>query len=117
MEKIRLPAIMEEAKAKPLSYNPRTQEYIYYENVAAGKQKIYPVQQLDSKQKKKLTQKRYSASEAGGLISTLNGESYSRKQIIEEIENDTPVGTSFADLDMNYLMFYLEDFPREAFEE
>ncbi|HTN46213.1 MAG TPA: hypothetical protein VL098_07675 [Flavipsychrobacter sp.] len=117
MEKLRLPAIMEEAKAKPLSYNPHTQEYIYYEDVAAGKQKIYPVQLLDNKQKKKLTQKRYSASETGDVISTLNGEAYTRKQIIEEIENDTPVGTGFADLDMNYLMFYLEDFPKEAFGE
>lgn len=108
---------MEEAKAKPLSYNPKTEDFIYYDEVAAGKQKIHPLSLLDKPSKKKLAIKRYENSEDNTVISTLNGENYSKKDVITEIQKGTPIGESFFNLDINYLEYFLSTFPKEAFEE
>ena len=49
------------------------------------------------------------------MISTLNGETYSKENIVKEIEKDTSVGKSFVSLDLNYLEYYLSTFPTAAF--
>lgn len=108
---------MEEAKAKPLSYNPLTKNFIYYDDVAAGKQKIYSLSKLDNDSRKKLSIKRYKASETDSIISTLNGEDYTIKDIVTEIEKETAIGLNFLNLDINYLLYYLSTFPKKVFEE
>lgn len=117
MGKISLPPIALEAKSKPLSYNPQTCEFVYYDKVANGEQKIYPFSKLDKDARNKLAIKRYQSSEENSMVSTLNGEMYSTEKIVQEIENDTPVGQSFVSLDLNYLEFYLSTFPKNAFSE
>ena len=117
MEKISLPPIALAAKAKPLSYNPQTCEFNYYDKVADGKQKIYPFAKLDKESRNKLAIKRYVSSEENTMVSTLNGEQYSKEAIVREIEQGTSVGNSFVSLDLNYLEYYLSTFPKEAFGE
>lgn len=115
MEKIKLPPIVDSAKAKPLSYDQLTEEFVYYDKVAAGDQKIYPITKLDRISRIKLAVKRYQSSEENTLVSTLNGEEYSKENIVNEIENGTPVGENFVALDLNYLEYFLGTFPKEAF--
>lgn len=115
MEKIYLPPIALEAKAKPLSYNSQNREFIYYDKVATGEQKIYPLGNLDRAARKKLAIKRFQSSEENSMVSTLNGEMYSRDKIVIEIENDTAVGQSFLSLDLNYLEYFLSTFPKNVF--
>lgn len=117
MEKITLPPIAEEAKAKPLSYNPQSCEFIYYNKVASGEQKIYPFRKLNQDSRIKLAIKRYESSEDKSMISTLNGETYSKEDIVQEIEKDSSVGKSFVSLDLNYLEYYLSTFPKASFGE
>ncbi|WPR77145.1 hypothetical protein [Algoriphagus sp. NG3] len=117
MKKIILPPIVEAAKAKPLSYNPFTQEFIYYDKVSRGEQKIYTLAKLDDDSRIKLAIKRYQASEENTQVSTLNGESYSKEAIVEQIKKKTSVGENFLSLDLNYLEYYLSTFPSEAFSE
>jgi len=117
MKKITLPPIAEEAKAKPLSYQPLTSEFIYYHKVAEGEQKIYPLGKLDKVSRLKLAIKRYQSSEENTLVSTLNGERYSKEKIVNEIEQGTSVGESFLSIDLNYLDYYLNTFPENAFGE
>ncbi|WP_339864915.1 DUF3892 domain-containing protein [uncultured Algoriphagus sp.] len=115
MEKISLPPIALEAKPKPLSYNPQTCEFAYYDRVANGEQKIYPSDKWDKDSRIRLAIKRYESSEENMMVSTLNGETYSKEKIVQEIENGTPVGQSFVSLDLNYLEYYLSTFPENAF--
>jgi hypothetical protein len=117
MEKISLPAIVLAAKAKPLSYNPETCEFIYYDKVAAGEQKIYPFTKLDADSRVKLAIKRYELADEKTMVSTLNGETYSKESIVSEIEQGSSVGKNFVSLDLNYLEYYLSTFPKEAFTE
>ncbi|WP_146613688.1 hypothetical protein [Algoriphagus yeomjeoni] len=115
MEKITLPPIAVEAKVKPLSYNPHTADFIYYDKVAEGEQKIYPLTNLDKGSRIKLAIKRYQSSEENALVSTLNGESYTKDKIVQEIKQGTPIGENFVGLDLNYLEYYLSTFPEVAF--
>ncbi len=117
MEKITLPPIAEEAKVKPLSYNPLNSQYIYYDKVAKGEQKIYPITNLEKVSRIKLAIKRYQSSEENTLLSTLNGESYTKDKIVQEIERGTQVGDNFVSLDLNYLEYYLSTFPAKAFQK
>jgi hypothetical protein len=117
MEKITLPTIAEEAKAKPLSYNPLNKEFIYYDKVARGEQKIYPVVKLDPQTRVKLSIKRYECSEENMLVSTLNGETYSKNKIVMEITQGTAIGMNFLSLDLNYLEYFLSTFPEKVFEK
>jgi hypothetical protein len=115
MEKILLPPIAEEAKAKPLSYNPQSNEFIYYDKVASGEQKIYPLPRLEKDARKILAIERYQSAEDEMMVSTLNGEAYTKEDIVKEIENETAVGQSFVSLDLNYLEYYLSTFPKKVF--
>lgn len=115
MKRITLPPIAEEAKSKPLSYNPHSGEFIYYDKVANGEQKIFPFSRLDKDTRKKLAIKRYLSSEENMLVSTLNGQMYSKEDIVKEIENESSVGDSFISLDLNYLEYYLSTFPKNSF--
>lgn len=115
MEKISLPPIALEAKGKPLSYKPQTCEFSYYDKVANGGQKIYPFAKMDKDSRIKLAIKRYQSSEENTMVSTLNGEQYSKEAIVREIEQETSVGNSFVSLDLNYLEYYLSTFPANAF--
>jgi hypothetical protein len=117
MENISLPPIAQEAKAKPLSYNPLTCEFIYYDKVASGEQKIYPFSRLEKDARNILAIKRYLSSEENMMVSTLNGETYSKEDIVKEIEKGTSVGQSFVSLDLNYLEYYLSTFPKNAFSK
>ncbi|WP_111669978.1 hypothetical protein [Algoriphagus litoralis] len=115
MEKILLPPIAIEAKAKPLSYNPQSGEFIYYDKVASGEQKIYPFSRLEKDARKILAIKRYQSAREEMMVSTLNGETYTKEDIVKEIENETTVGQGFVSLDLNYLEYYLSTFPKNAF--
>lgn len=115
MEKITLPPIAEEAKLKPLSYNPQSCEFIYYDEVATGTQKIYPFSRLDKDARTILAIKRYQSSEEDMMVSSLNGETYSKEDIVKEIEKETSVGQNFLSLDLNYLEYYLSTFPMKVF--
>ncbi len=117
MEKINLPLIAEEAKLKPLSYNPQSCEFVYYDNVACGEQKIYPISRLDKDARILLAIKRYQSSEEDMMISSLNGETYSKQDIVNEIEKETSIGQNFLSLDLNYLEYYLSTFPKSVFSQ
>ncbi|GMQ27555.1 hypothetical protein [Algoriphagus confluentis] len=115
MEKITLPPIAAEAKRKPLSYNPQSGEFIYYDKVANGEQRIYPISRLEKSDRILLAIKRYQCSEEDLMVSSLNGETYSKQDIVSQIEKQTPVGQSFLLLDLNYLEYFLSTFPKSVF--
>ncbi|MBD8083335.1 hypothetical protein [Chryseobacterium caseinilyticum] len=117
MKKINLPAIIDEAKSKPLSYNPQSDSFVLYDEVASGDKKIYPLSLLDKQLRLKLVIERYKKSVEDNMISTLNGEMYSKADIIDEIKRNTSVGQNFFNLDFNYLEYYVSTFPEEVFGE
>ena len=116
MKKIKLPDIVESAKKRPLSINPETGNYIYYDDIETGKEKITPLKDLNEDQLLKLSIERHLSDEPSTLV-TLNGESFDSQQAAKEIQKQTKVGKQFFSSDMNYLKYYLSQFPKESFEK
>ena len=116
MKKIRLPQIMESARKRPLSIDPMTGEFVYYENVANGKQKIFPIGKLSPEQLLRLVAERQLSAEEDTTV-ILNGRYFSNEQLAREILSQTEIGMQIYDADISYLNFYLSQFPAESFEQ
>jgi hypothetical protein len=111
-----LPAIVESAKSRPLSYDPRTDEFIYYDDVRSEKKKIYPLEKLTHQQLLKLAIERQLANVPSTTV-VLKGQTYTNEQVAEEMRAQSKFGKQMFDADVNYLKFYLSQFPPEAFEK
>jgi hypothetical protein len=111
-----LPPIVASAKSRPLSYDPRSDEFIYYDEVRDGKRKLYPVEKLDARQSLKLAVER-QLKNAPATTAVLNGETYSNEQVAEEMRRQTKFGKQMLEADINYLKYYLGQFPPDAFEK
>lgn len=114
--KIQLPHIVDAAKSRPLSFNPVTKKFIYYDEVLNGNERIYPIEKLDQEQRITLAIKRYLTNVPEVTV-TLNGASFTNKQIAEEIKKQTKIGKQLFESDINYLEFYLSQFPKDCFEK
>jgi len=112
---MQLPPIVESAKARPLSYDPRTDKFIHYDDVSRGKQKIYPLEKLTHEQLLKLAIERQLTNLPS--TTTVLGENYTNEQVAAEMRARTKFGKQMFEADINYLKFYHSQFPREAFEE
>ena len=113
---MKLPPIVASAKSRPLSFDPRSGSFIYYDEVCSGRQKIYPVDKLSDEQLLKLAIERQLRN-IPTTTTTLNGRSYSNEQLAEEMRSKSKFGQQMLETDVNYLKFYLSQFPPEAFEE
>ena len=116
MKRIELPDIVEAAKKRPLSYNPASNEFIYYDKVEQGIQKIFPIDRLNHDQLLKLAVER-QLSDQTSTTATLNGQLFSNEQIAEEMKSQTKIGKQIFNSDINYLRFFLSQFPKECFEQ
>lgn len=111
-----LPPIVEAAKARPLSFDPRSGEFIHYDDVQSEQKKIYPLENLTAEQLLNLAIER-QLTNVPNTTTTLNGESYSNEQLADEMRRQTKFGKQMFEADINYLKFYLSQFPPEAFEK
>jgi hypothetical protein len=110
-----LPPIVESAKSRPLSYDPRTDEFIYYDDLRSGK-KIYPLEKLTHEQLLKLAIER-QLSNVPSRTTVLKGQTYTNEQIAEEVRAESKFGKQMFEADLNYLKFYLSQFPSQVFEK
>lgn len=115
---MKLPPIVESAKTRPLSFAPHTGVYIYYDEIANGEKKIYPIEKLSDEQLLELAIKR-QLTNVPTTTSKLSKEpnTYTNEQLAEEIRAQTKFGKQMFDADINYLKYYLSQFPPEAFEK
>jgi hypothetical protein len=116
MKKLQLPDIIETAKKRPLSINPLTGSFIYYEKVQTEDQKIIPIEKLNQEQLMKLIVERELSNEPNTTV-TLNGESFSNEELAKEILLQTKIGKQIYNSEVDYLKFYLEQFPDDCFEK
>ena len=111
-----LPPIVESAKSRPLSYDPRIDEFIYYDDPRSGRKKLYPLEKLTHEQLLKLAIER-QLTNVPATTSVLTDHTYTNEQVAEEMRVQTKFGKQMFAGDINYLKFYLAQFPPEAFEE
>ena len=111
-----LPAIIESAKSRPLSYDPRADEWIFYDDVRLGKKKIVPLAELTPEQQRNLAIERQLRN-APTATAVLGPQTYTNAQVAEEMRNETKLGKQLLEADLKYLNFYLSGFPREAFDD
>lgn len=111
-----LPPIIASAKSRPLSYNPQTGSFIYYDDVQEGKARLYPLDKLQENDLLRLAIERQKQN--GGVeTGVLNGNSYSAEEAVAEMRNGTKLGKQLVQADLDYLRFYLEQFPAESFDK
>ena len=111
-----LPPIVESTKSRPLSYDPLRDEFIYYDEVQQGEKKLYPLERLSSEQKLKLAIERQLANPPT-TTAVLDKRVFSNEEVAEEMRAHTKFGEQMFRSDINYLEFYLSQFPKEAFQE
>ena len=111
-----IPAVVESARKRPISFNPVTGTFILYDDIASGSLKIVPLEKLSSEELISLSVERYLTDDPGNII-VLTGQSFTKKQLADEILNQTPIGKQMFDIDIEYLRFYLSQFPKECFEQ
>ncbi|MEI6141045.1 MAG: hypothetical protein WCP85_17385 [Mariniphaga sp.] len=116
MNRPEIPAVVESARRRPISFNPVTGTFILYDDVANGSLKIVSLEKLSSKELISLSVERYLADDPGTTI-VLTGQSFTKKQLADEIMNQTAIGKQMFDIDIEYLRFYLSQFPQECFEQ
>jgi hypothetical protein len=116
MKKIKLPNIIEAAKKRPLSYDPLTDSFIHYDEVCTGIKKIVPLERLNEKQLLDLVIERQLKNEPNITV-VLTGETFTNERLAIEIKNQTKIGKLMYIADINYLKFYLSQFPHDCFEK
>lgn len=114
--KLNLPAIVPAAKKRPLSYNPVTKRFIYYDEVEDGSAKIFPIEELSDEALLDLAIKRQLTNEPA-QTAVLTGQVFSNQQVAEEIKKQSKIGKQLFNTDIEYLKFYLSQFPPESFEK
>lgn len=114
MEKIKLPFIIEGARNRPLSFDPLKNEYIYYNEVQEGIKRIVPLDTLSDEQLINLSVERQLTNEPTTTV-VLTGQTLSNEQLALEIKNQTKIGKQIFLTDINYLKYYLSQFPEESF--
>lgn len=110
-----LPPIVESAKSRPLSYDPRAQQWIFYDDVRLGRKKIFPLQKLTPEQQTDLVIERQLRN-APATTAVLGPQTFTNEQVAEEMRAQSKLGKQLIDADLKYLRFYLSSFPPEAFE-
>ena len=110
-----LPKIVESAKMRPLGYASNG-DFVYYDGLQNGSQKLVPTEQLSEEQLLKLSIERH-LTDVTGSVATLNGDNYSNTQRAKEIQDQTKIGKQLFESDIDYLKFYLEQFPEDCFEK
>lgn len=113
---MQLPNIVAAAKRRPLSYNPETKSYIYYDDVAEGKAKLYPIEKLSESELRNLIIKR-QLTNPPNTTSTLQGAFFSNEELAEEIQKGSKIGEQMFRADKDYLEFFLSQFPNECFDK
>ncbi len=115
MKKWKLPSIVESAKNRPLSLDKSSGEFIYYDEIEKGLQKITPIDSLNKEQLLKLVLERQFTNIPGSLV-VLNGQQFTREELAQEIQQQSKIGRQIFEADINYLKFYLATFPKECFQ-
>jgi hypothetical protein len=110
-----IPAVVESAKKRPISFNPVSGTYILYDDIASGALKIVPLDKLSHKELISLSVERHLCDDPGTSV-ILTGQTFTKKQIANEIKNQTTIGKQMFEIDIEYLRFYLSQFPKECFE-
>jgi hypothetical protein len=114
MTKLVLPPIVDSAKRRPLSLDPQSGSFIYYDDVEKGKKKITPIEKLKHEQLLKLAIERQVTNKPS-ITATLNGQVFTNEQLAREIGAQSKIGKQMFNADIEYLKFYLSQFPQECF--
>lgn len=101
-----IPQIDEENRRKPLTYNPRTNRFITYDEIIEGKAQIVPLETLTQPELTNLVIERQRVG-PDYKMSDLNGKILRRDQIIEEIRGGTDFGKMLVQAEISYLKDFL----------
>jgi single-stranded DNA-specific DHH superfamily exonuclease len=103
-----LPNIPDPDRHKPLCYDPTRQRFITYDDILQGKEPIIRPQTLTHEQRKKLIIQRNKVG-PDYQIRSLNGEIFTRDDIIQAIEQETDFGRMSMNAEVSMLSDLLEE--------
>ena len=116
MSQKNFPAIVESAKSRPLSFDPDSGSFIYYDDIVEGKKKIVPIEKLTYDELMNLVLERQLKNEPN-TTAILGKNTFSNEDLAREIREHSKIGTQVFSADVDYLKFYLSQFPSESFEK
>ena len=91
-------------RKKPLSYDPKTEKYLYLDDIMNGR--IFSPANLDEEIQKKLTIKRLELEEPFSIESL---GAFSKEQMIEEIQKCTKKGEEIVKAEIKFLEETIEE--------
>lgn len=97
-----LPKIEGPVRKKPLSYDPKRDKFILYDEILSGEEKIVPVETLSYEQQKKLVLERNRLAPEY-KIGTMTGGIYPKSEVMASIEKDTDLGKTAVKAEISYL--------------
>jgi hypothetical protein len=113
MKKIKLPPIVGSVKKRPLGIDPISGAFVYYDELERGSKKILPVENLTLEQQIALAVERQLTNVPSTTV-VLTGETFTNEQLANEIKNQSKIGKQMLKADIDYLKFYLSQFPKEC---
>ncbi|MCW4048412.1 MAG: hypothetical protein NWE89_01615 [Candidatus Bathyarchaeota archaeon] len=107
-----LPKLSDEAKKKPIGYNPETQRFIYYDDVVDGREPVTPLTELSEQDKTKLILERLRTdmeAEEKNLAGKskvamgFEGPVLDKKQLMEQVKAQTSFGRIHLNAEISYI--------------
>lgn len=115
MSKYQIPNILSYDKNRPLGYDPRNDKMILFDDVVKGRAKLIHLEMLNDEQLIKLSVERALKNEHI-VMADYTGRIITNLELAQEILEQTNFGIEMMKSDIEYLKFFLSQFPQDCFE-
>jgi hypothetical protein len=107
-----LPKMSVADKKKPLGYDAAKRKFIYYDDIASGREPVIPIEQLSAADLKRLIIER-QRSGPDFTVQAISGPPYSRDDVVRAIEEDAPFGREAMEAEAAYLRSLLAQISKQ----
>jgi hypothetical protein len=93
---------------KPLCYDPEREQFIFFDEIKSGKEKIISLDALSDADLKRLVVERQRAG-PDYTVQAISGPPMSRDDVVKAIEQDEPFGSITFEAETSYLRWILSE--------
>jgi hypothetical protein len=100
---------------KPLCYDPEREQFIFFDEIVSGKEKIVSLDELSGADLKRLVVERQRAG-PDYTVQAISGPPMSRDDVVRAIEQDEPFGSITLEAETSYLRWFLSEVEQALYE-
>jgi hypothetical protein len=97
-----LPEISESDRMKPISFDPKEQRFLFFDDAVRSREPLLSPLELSRADLKRLIIERHRRGPDYTVV-TSAGETYTRNSVIRAIERDTEFGNAIIDAEAKYI--------------